>query len=307
MKKSKPNTSTSKASQSAFAAGIEKYLVKRTSALKKNIEAAERYYGVDAIHDLRVEIKRIRALYHLIHAIVPSFSVERHTQSMRKLFKKAGMLRDIDIQQEIVRQGHEKYELSEYLNYLKKQELLLRPEFVMACHSFRTQTLKSNRITVMKAIAKLSQDQLQIKIGKYADSTLKKIKTLSQRKTQSSQCLHDIRKLTKVARYSLDLWKLGVGSSTQIEKVLKELKSTATLLGEWRDTGIAHESLRSYMEHDALKTLFSPKGYTKFLQLLELREENLLSKYRRSNRTFTAAITGFTINKKRSVNSKRRS
>lgn len=307
MKKSKPNISTSKASKIAFAAAIEKYLDKRTRTLKKNIEAAERYYGIDAIHDLRVEIKRIRALYHLIHAVVPSFNAERHTLSMRKLFKKAGMLRDIDIQQEIVRRGHEKFDLSEYLNYLKKQELLLRPELVLACRDLHMQTLKSNRTTVLKAIAKLSQDQLQAKIGTYADSTLKKIKKLSQRKTQSSQCLHDIRKLTKVARYTLDVWKLGVGTSVQIEKALKELKSAATLLGEWRDTVIASESLQSYLEHDAPKTVFSPGGYTKFLQLLELREENLLARYYRSSRALSGVTTKFDINRKRTAYSKRRS
>ncbi len=303
MKKSKPNILTSKRS---FASGIDTYFSKRTNALKRHINDAEQYYGVEAIHDLRVEIKRIRALYNLIHAVAPSFNAEQHIEKSRKLFKKAGMLRDVDIQQNIIREGHKTYDLSEYLNYLKKQELVLRPEFSTACHSFRTQSLKSSHDAVMKTIAKLSHEQLQTKIEKYADTVLKKIKALLLRKTKRSQSLHDIRKLTKVARYTLDVWKLGMGSSLPVEKTLKELKSAANALGEWRDIGIARESLASYLEHDAPTTLFSRQDYTKYLRMLGFREETLLAKYRKSTPSLSAAINAFEKNKKRVTNYKRR-
>jgi hypothetical protein len=77
------------------------------------------------------------------------------------------------------------------------------------------------------------------------------------------------------------------------------------LLGEWRDVGIVDKSLRSYLEHDAPSTLFSPDGYPKFIRLLELREETLLARYRKSNRTLSHVINEL-LSKKRKAISKRR-
>ena len=90
MKKIKRSRSITKKANQTFAKSVERYAAKRAASLTNTIDRSTRYFAIEGIHDLRVEIKRIRALLELMKAILPSFKIEHELKAIRPLFKKQG-------------------------------------------------------------------------------------------------------------------------------------------------------------------------------------------------------------------------
>ena len=111
-----------------------KYYTSRCQNIQGHFFNAANYFDPDGIHDLRVEIKQLRAFFRLIEWIAPKFSAKKNLRNFRKLFKAASDLRDIHVQQELTRKWAKDMEvfLSEYYNSLKQKELPARKKFLAA-------------------------------------------------------------------------------------------------------------------------------------------------------------------------------
>lgn len=271
--------STSESDEQPFTKLVREYADKRITSLTQNIDRSRRYFAVEGIHDLRVDIKKLRALYDLVKVIAPTFNAEKHRRPLRKLFKKAGQLRDIDIQQALVLRAMKSCDLSEFYNRLKGQELLLRPGLVEACDDFDSSALQSAVTAMEAALAKHTTRVIAGRIERDIERVLGRIKILTAKKNQTRHSLHEIRKLVKRARYTLDVWKPAFKSKQSVKRITTHLKSVADTLGEWHDTEVLIESMSSYLEHDAPEILFDKSAYNRFLKQLQQRSKLRLQQY----------------------------
>jgi len=112
--------------------------------IRQHFLPAVSVFDEEGIHELRVDIKRLRAFFHLISHINPIFRPEKDMQKIQKLFKSAGQIRDIHVQQELARENISSLdlELSEYVNFLKEKEWKARKRFSKAGNKFDFQHLQ---------------------------------------------------------------------------------------------------------------------------------------------------------------------
>ena len=57
---------------------------------------------VEGFHEMRVQIKQMRAYFNLLESLHCDFESKKHFQNYRLLFKQAGPVRDIHVQQTLV-------------------------------------------------------------------------------------------------------------------------------------------------------------------------------------------------------------
>ena len=102
-----------------------RYYAARCQTIRESYVQASHDYAPEAIHDVRVEIKQLRAFFRLIEALNPEFPAKKRLKRFRQLFKAAEQLRDAHVQQELTRQWAEEMGIffNEYDNALKEKEL----------------------------------------------------------------------------------------------------------------------------------------------------------------------------------------
>ena len=124
---------------------FEDYYRSQQEKIERNYDLAVKFHDEDGIHDMRVEIKRLRAFFHLIQGVNPNFRTKPNLKKIQKLFKSAGTVRDIHVQLELVRKWMTKpdLELSEYYNFLKQKEVEVRQTFQASNKKFDFGILKS--------------------------------------------------------------------------------------------------------------------------------------------------------------------
>ena len=83
----------------------------------------------------------------------------------RRLFKSAGPLRDVQVQQQVVQKwGREsELELSEYYNALKQKEFAARKDFYRTSRKFDFKVFPSNWAKIRRSMMYISHDYVQFK------------------------------------------------------------------------------------------------------------------------------------------------
>ncbi len=279
MKKLNPKIWISKSARRGSLDGAVRYFAARRTELVRNMRNARTYYSVEAIHELRVEVKRIRALLQLVAQIDPEFEAVDLNRELKHVFKTAGRLRDLDIQQEIVGRALRHENLSEYFNYLKLLENALRPGLTEACKAFPDSLLAELLDRLQAAVRRLDRNESLDKSSEYLNSQLNELARLCHRKHPSVDQLHRIRKLAKTARYTLEIWSACYGKSARANSLTARLKSLHTSLGEWHDVKVTRDAVSGFLKQEAGLSLFDAAAYTRFQAGLKHREEQLLRRY----------------------------
>ena len=242
----------------------------------------ERYFAVEGIHDLRVEIKKIRALFRFIEQLKPSFESGPLLDKMRQLFRTAGKMRDIDIQQGIIQKEITRLDVSELINYLKHQELKGRPKLEKLCDDFDNHILMGNLKRMRAAMGNVSAAELQAPMRSILEKHAHDLIKVANKTRPTNDDLHTIRKSSKSLRYELDIWQHCYGGSPKITSLRNKLTTIFDHLGEWRDNMLTLSTLDSFLKNDAPPQLFDRTSYIKMRQKLRTQGQNLLKEYRKA-------------------------
>ena len=76
---------------------LEKYRRKLIADINRNLGVVTQSPEEDSVHDYRVGIKRLTALYHLLDEINPALNAKRLLKPYRAAFKLIGDIRDVHI------------------------------------------------------------------------------------------------------------------------------------------------------------------------------------------------------------------
>jgi CHAD domain-containing protein len=207
---------------------------------KDNLFVSRKRPTKDAIHDLRVAVKRMRSYLRLNEQI----SGEKWKQTFLKisiLFKSFGRLRDFDISLTLTRK-QEKKEQSSFIpfkEYLCVNRSLARKWVKQDATSFNETEPKvfEQWLTLFSG---LPEAETYEKIISAAGLKLKKAKSLTK---QFQKNAHDIRKQLKDVYY----W-LKICPKDQVENFLdlKALDRMLTYLGDWQDHFILQKKIKNY-------------------------------------------------------------
>jgi CHAD domain-containing protein len=290
MKKLSQSTSTFRRQPRPPAEGPLAFFDARNEAFFSALAAARAHFAVEGIHELRVEVKRLRALYSLIEYVTPSFAAKPNASSLRALYRAAGELRDIDIHQAVVLPWLRKLDLSEYFNHLKQRELRFRANFSEVSKSDSKSALSNSRAQIRSAIIATTPERMRKRMERRIRKLAARLATQLGRKNQCSDDLHAVRKASKALKYSLDVWQQCYNKTLAAEACSVRLKRTYGYLGEWRDYLLTSGSVESFLKHKAAKDLADPAAYEAFQANLRRRAESLLAAYNRGKKPLERAL-----------------
>ena len=217
------------------------------------------YFDPDGIHDLRVEIKQLRALFRVIEWMTPKFRAKKYLRNLRALFKAAGDLRDAHVQQELARTWAKETEvfLNEYYNTLKHKELPARQSFATFTEQFELEKeLGVNEKRIKSALKTLSHDDISQKLHKRVTKQLKHILQYGKNGQYSETRLHKLRILTKETRYTLDMTTRCFPELIETADELNHhLRGLHQALGKCHDGDVANAHFDEFQAEFSKQTL----------------------------------------------------
>jgi CHAD domain-containing protein len=192
----------------------------------------------EAFHQLRVYIKRMRALLGLVEELSGDGALHKRQKVFRGTFKAAGRVRDLHVQIDLVRDVESRGDcpVPWYRERLEQQEREAVESFLCRHDGMLTAgDIAAVRTAVDKALAKRSSVELSALAWRHFESCLARTIAFDV----ESKDLHDLRKRTKEA--STLTWILervfpDVAMDVQLKEMLDDLQNQ---LGKWHDFDVA--------------------------------------------------------------------
>jgi len=247
----------------------------------KNLELLKDHSDKDAVHDIRVAIKKLRAILELYIFLTTEKLWENPLNETETLFKVLGRQRDIDICLEklknpVTHSGFTFHELSSFFESVLKK--------ARQWTSVAVRQYDENEIGRIKVLLKSEETHLTNEV------TLQKAMTIiTSQLLEARQLLklpHQLRQHLKKIFY----WVRMLPGGLPVIFHEKELHEITDDLGIWQDNEIFLARLRHF------KKDFLPKTYDEYGQLriltLEIRNVNklLLSKALRKTRKLLKTV-----------------
>jgi CHAD domain-containing protein len=247
----------------------------------KNLEILKDHPDKDAVHDIRVAIKKLKAILELYIFLTAEKLWENPLNETETLFKVLGRQRDIDIclenlKKSVTESGFSFHELSSFF------ELVLKK--ARQWSSVAVRQYDENEIGRIKVLLKSEETQLTNEV------TLQKAMTITTSQLLEARQLlklpHQLRQHLKKIFY----WVRMLPGKLPVAIHEKELHEITDDLGLWQDNEIFLARLRHFRKD------YLPKTYDEYGQLgilaLEIRNANklLLGKALRKTRKLLKTV-----------------
>jgi CHAD domain-containing protein len=271
---------------------LKKRFEELSGLFSEHYRSACAFGGTDAIHEMRVALKRLRTFFNLVEAVAPAFHADDIFRPARRFFKAAGKLRHIQVLQflilRLVRESG--LELSEYYNVLKAEEPRERKRFARAAARFSPKFFESAGISIADCLEPLSEERIRQAAEARLTSLLNDLKS-GIRISRDPDRLHWLRIRTKEARYTLETMVEGGMTEDKADHLDGLLKSVHQPLGRWRDGVLALESLREFGARRATGDLFCSKSYPEAMGLLKLEMRKNLEEFKENRKALSEFLS----------------
>lgn len=217
---------------------LEKYYAHHHSNIVQLLSVKPGKYTPENFHKLRVELKKLNALFEIIKYCSREFKRKKAFKPYKKLFKQAGVARELQLEENLLK-------LHDTRNTLKifRAKLSQRREVEQEIFFELLRTLsitEGNKIIPL--LAAIDEETTQDYLRKKED----KIARLLKKKTIDEAQLHELRKRLKQFNYNLG--SLG-------EKKEKNAKANLTeLLGNWHDCQVMAQHFEKAINNDEVET-----------------------------------------------------
>lgn len=227
-----------------------KYLsayIEQTQTFFSQLEVAKETLGIEAIHEMRVAVKKIRSLSKMFKVLFSDTSdFETGFKYLRKIFKSAADIRDSHVMTELINQykttGSDYYDLFLYFKILEKECI---DGFIQLAEETKQAAFKTTFEFIEKLKHQNNNKQTNRKINLYVKNKISKL-------SDFSETAHDERSTHKFRIKFKELnFLLGVHKTVEESPILAELKISATELGLWHDKIILSYHLTNLIENSA--------------------------------------------------------
>jgi len=207
-------------------------------------------YTINSVHEMRLCMKRLRALFLFLEALEPDIiSTKIMLSCFRKLFKRAGHIRDIQIQKKLTL--HLEQDLhasfSEYIHYLNKNEKQAIRAFEKKMHGYEPETdFALIRNIISDTLSAYPSEDISLRGKEIIFDKFTLVKNMCHKKLTANQ-LHTVRTKLKQISYLLKIWK-GHDNVTQAIPVDRSFLQIVELkLGQWHDYVIAQSFIKNFL------------------------------------------------------------
>jgi CHAD domain-containing protein len=249
-------------------------------AFNENFEKVREGFGFDAVHDMRVAIKRLRVVIILCEELDPELSIINDKEELRKLFRLSGKMRDAQVQQGLVREYEFKLEVDfgKFSGYLLNYERKAIKKFNNYCtHHNPHDFILSISTIIPKIITTVNEGNLKSAFYELLKKLFNTIEFLKTHQLQDEH-LHEIRGILKQCNYLLSIFNTEGNDLPQLASLLKKLEKVNELLGKWHDHVIMMEFLSGFLKN---KDIGESSNYKHYSLLIDQISEEKLNLYLR--------------------------
>ena len=222
---------------------LDKYRSKLIGQLNRDLRTIRIAPEEEAVHDFRVGIKRLTALYYFLDEVNPELKARQLIKPYRSLAKSIGVIRD----------GHIAVHLIEELDEISpadKKKLIgalrakTRKDYRIVKNSLEVDAHTRVRVPTIRSMA-VSERAILRKKPVILKMLLSQIMSTGSRMTADQW--HKKRILLKRYHHKLDAFYFCPGHATD-EMELKQIKILEQLLGDWHDRVVTAQILQVLKE-----------------------------------------------------------
>jgi len=227
---------------------IVDYFEKQVDDIRSFLDGIPGNYKMKDIHQLRVRIKRLKAVFRLLEFMHPvEFRAKDHYHLFKPVFKSSGLIRESQINISLLKKfkGTERL-LKTYSKYIAK----LRPEWNTnldkSIDTFNYSRLSETEKNINNIFSRNTELEIVGLITDFIYSEFGRIKNLMD-ESNDMEYIHEVRTILKNIKPLLGmLWPRD--DSTFHENQYKSLNRTETLIGNWHDRFILSNALSMYFK-----------------------------------------------------------
>ncbi len=257
---------------------LYEYCRKRLLSVEEHFAESLHHCSRDSIHDLRVEIKRLRAFLEAMEGINTNFSAGKTYRPLRDLFKKAGKIRDCHVLMEMVENafGESRPVLIEYYGYLKDRELEARHKYLRFAAKFDLENLDVIWKSVNNHTRFLSLVYFDGRLNAMLKRDLNKLVAQKKYEPLKAEEYHLMRINIKAARYLVEIMQECHPTHPHLQELNEGLRICHQALGAWHDFEVGIGVLKNFIEQQIGDLPINRQEYDNFLNILdEQRKSNL--------------------------------
>ena len=225
---------------------LDKYRSKLVREVNKDLRIILEKPEEDPVHDFRVGVKRLRALYYFLNEINADVGAKEILKPCRFLFKSIGNIRDCHIAEHLVKDLDD-VNIEESKILVRAIRSRIRKDY----RQFQKYVQSNARISVrLPTVGSTGISERSILRGKRIalNSLLHKILGVEGR--MNAEKWHKKRILLKRYRHTLDAFYFCPGHRSDEEEI-KQIKIVEQLLGDWHDRVTTIQLLQSFQGLEA--------------------------------------------------------
>ncbi len=228
------------------------YYNKQLAALRRHLRSTLKNGTMEDIHKLRVSIKRLRTLWSLLEAASGGkWKSKPCLELFEGLFEVAGQLRETEVNLRLLEPYQGAY-LEPYTRYLQKTRKRAGKKLHKSIQAFDRKKFDALNKQLRRKVRALSDETLLEASVALAVKKTKKVLALADQLPDGSK-LHKIRIRQKAVQEILAVIK-KLNAELALEAIQNPIRSQNARIGNWHDTSVLLDSLKTFKEKGADKT-----------------------------------------------------
>ena len=252
------------------------YFQKHKLLIEENLLLCKDPEDVEAIHNFRLSVKRLRVLASLSDLISDDvFDAKSSLREINKLFKRSGRLRDLQVTGQLMT-GQQNKDLEPLIKLFHQRIAKQRVKFEKALDIFHKGSLDEFERKLYGLLQNVSEKKA-VACGHILLATLKSdIHILFHGSTKEKR-LHEIRTKLKDIIYLSNIFDERLPVQDYIHISIERLRELGELAGAWHDCLILEVSLGKYLrKHPDTENINSLQ---EFMQKLKVKKQDLYQEY----------------------------
>jgi len=241
-----------------------------------NLHAIQKRPVKNAIHDLRVSIKKIRSYLRLKENMNVEPWIESFTP-VKFFFKTSGIQRDFEMSYFLLSTylRNENLELPAFKKYLQLNKSMTRQWTKKSALEFNEEIMQILNEKIHSLFAEYSDEILVLKIKEITDELLQKTNILA---TNLKKNVHEIRKKLKDVYY----WLIIIPNNENYKSLINFLEKTLHVLGNWQDNFVFLKKIKSFRKNYLINNSIESETVKILETEIRKRKTELLNKVKKN-------------------------
>lgn len=243
--------------------GFRDYIQKQAARLLGNFKASRSGCDVDAVHDMRVAVKRLRTVLKCVKHLQPRFRRKRAYRPIRDVYKVAGDVRDFQVQRQLLASWlrHHGPAVDEFQSWLASSEEASCQRYLKVAGRFDTEVIVEVTGRIADAVEPLSVSEVVTGLNDRFSELFSNLIESGPADQLEFGTLHAVRISSKEARYCLEIIQACSGENETVASLDTALKRVHRALGVWHDYDVGLATLNRFHDRHAGEALWKRQDY----------------------------------------------